>query len=150
MSQADADRGILLGILAVQIDLINHQDLADAVRCWAAGLGRTLGQVLLDQGALTPPRLALLEALIQERQAAQGIEAVRVPARISPETVGGPGPWATDPVRTQTLTSEADAADPYATRAESLAPLAPALTALGPRDAVTVGSMWCIRMIEPL
>jgi tetratricopeptide (TPR) repeat protein/tRNA A-37 threonylcarbamoyl transferase component Bud32 len=61
-----ADRNLLFGILALQMDFIGRDDLIAAVNAWVLEKSKSLGQVLLDQGKLAPPRLQLLEALVDE------------------------------------------------------------------------------------
>jgi serine/threonine-protein kinase len=66
MSQANADRNLLFGILAVQMDFIKRDQLITAMNAWVLAKATPLGQILLEQGALSRERHALLEALVQE------------------------------------------------------------------------------------
>jgi tetratricopeptide (TPR) repeat protein/tRNA A-37 threonylcarbamoyl transferase component Bud32 len=61
-----ADRNLLFGILALQMDFIDRDDLVAAMNAWVLQKSKSLGQVLLEQGKLSPPRLQLLEALVGE------------------------------------------------------------------------------------
>src|SRR6516225_4457035 len=73
MSHSAADRNLLFGILALQMDFIGRDDLIAAMNAWVLEKSTALGQILLDQGKLSPPRLQLLEALVSEHlQAHQG------------------------------------------------------------------------------
>jgi eukaryotic-like serine/threonine-protein kinase len=61
-----ADRNLLFGILALQMDFISRDALIAAMGAWVLEKAKGLGQILLAQGALVPERLALLEALVAE------------------------------------------------------------------------------------
>ncbi|WP_165068826.1 serine/threonine-protein kinase [Paludisphaera rhizosphaerae] len=63
---ADAGRDLLLGLLALQNDFVSRDALVAAFAAWVADRSRPLGRLLLDAGALSPPRLRLLEALAAE------------------------------------------------------------------------------------
>src|SRR5262249_48741025 len=72
MAPAPADRNLLFGILALQMDFITRDDLIAAMHDWAADKTRPLGQILCDRGALSRARHDLLEALVEEHLAAHG------------------------------------------------------------------------------
>jgi serine/threonine protein kinase/tetratricopeptide (TPR) repeat protein len=61
-----ADRNMLFGILALQLDFIGRDDLIAAMNAWVLDKSKPLGQILLEQGKLMAPRLQLLEALVGE------------------------------------------------------------------------------------
>src|SRR5437773_8576035 len=61
-----ADRNLLFGILALQMDFISRDQLVAAMHAWVLDKQKPLGQVLLDQKALEASRHALLDALVQE------------------------------------------------------------------------------------
>jgi serine/threonine protein kinase len=61
-----ADRNLLFGILALQLDFVPRDALIQAMNAWVLDKSRGLGQILIDQGALSSDRHALLEALVQE------------------------------------------------------------------------------------
>jgi serine/threonine protein kinase len=62
----DTDRNLLFGVLALQMDFISRDALVAAMNAWAVDKGKTLGQILIDQGRLTRERLQLLDALVAE------------------------------------------------------------------------------------
>ena len=66
MSQLQADRDLLFGLLAFQNDFIDRDALLGAFAAWVADKSRPLDQLLLDRGALTPARHALLAGLVEE------------------------------------------------------------------------------------
>src|SRR5262249_15348309 len=69
MSKADADRNVLFGLVAVQMDLISREALVAGFNAWVLRKNIPLGQVLVEQGALSAPRRDLLESLVNEHVA---------------------------------------------------------------------------------
>jgi WD40 repeat protein/serine/threonine protein kinase len=67
-----ADRNLLLGILAMQMNLVGRDALIEAMCTWAGAKDRSLGEILQEQGALSPGRQTLLEALVDEHLSAHG------------------------------------------------------------------------------
>ncbi len=61
-----ADRNLLVGILAFQVDFISREQLIAAMQTWVFNKHLPLGEILVRQKALTHDRLALLDALVQE------------------------------------------------------------------------------------
>src|SRR5262249_1738742 len=61
-----ADRNLLFGILALQMDFITRDQLIVAMHAWVLDKAKPLGQILQERGALPAERHALLEALVQE------------------------------------------------------------------------------------
>src|SRR4051812_10689774 len=65
-SSASADRNLLFGILALQMDFINRDALIAAMHAWVLDKAKSIGQVLVEQGALSYERWSMLETLVQE------------------------------------------------------------------------------------
>jgi len=65
-SGPNSDRNLLFGILAVQMDFISRDALIQAMHAWVLAKSKSLGQILLEAGALGAERHVLLEALVQE------------------------------------------------------------------------------------
>src|SRR5947209_11934039 len=61
-----ADRNLLFGILAVQLDFITRDALIAAMGAWLLDKGKPLGDILRDQRQLSTERLQLLTALVAE------------------------------------------------------------------------------------
>jgi eukaryotic-like serine/threonine-protein kinase len=61
-----ADRNLLFGILAVQLDFVNKDGLIGAMNAWLLDKTRSLGDILRDRGQLSAERLQLLAALVAE------------------------------------------------------------------------------------
>jgi WD40 repeat protein/tRNA A-37 threonylcarbamoyl transferase component Bud32 len=86
-----ADRTLLFGILALQMGLIDRDQLITALRTWVFDKTRPLGQILVEQQALRPDEQAALEPLVQkhlERHdggADKGLAALPIPAHLSQE-----------------------------------------------------------------
>jgi serine/threonine protein kinase/Tfp pilus assembly protein PilF len=66
MNGASADRNLLFGILALQLDFISRDALIAAMHAWVLAKQRPLGDILVELGALDAGRRALLETLVQE------------------------------------------------------------------------------------
>ncbi len=62
----DTSHSLLFGLLALQNNFIDRDALLAALNSWVADRSRSLGQILLERGALSPSRNMLLEALVQE------------------------------------------------------------------------------------
>ena len=67
-----ADRNLLFGILAVQMNFVSRDALIAAMNAWVLAQHRALGGILVDQGALTAARHDLLEQLVNEHVVAHG------------------------------------------------------------------------------
>jgi WD40 repeat protein len=65
-ARADADRNLLFGVLALQMDFISREALIKAVSAWIRDKAKPLAQILVEQGALPEARRALLEPLVEE------------------------------------------------------------------------------------
>jgi hypothetical protein len=69
----NGDRNLLFGVLALQMDFITRDDLVATLHAWMLDKQRTLGEILREQGKLTPSRASLLDQLVAEHlQAHQG------------------------------------------------------------------------------
>jgi WD40 repeat protein/serine/threonine protein kinase len=79
MRFVEADRNLILGTLALQMNFIARDALVAAMNAWMVERPKSLGQILVEQGALLPSRRELLETLVAEHPAlneGQSIEAV--------------------------------------------------------------------------
>jgi serine/threonine protein kinase/formylglycine-generating enzyme required for sulfatase activity len=77
MSQADTDRNLLFGIVALQMDFVAREALIAGMNAWALQKHKPLGQVLVEHGALSESRRALLEPLVQEHVRAHDDDPAR-------------------------------------------------------------------------
>jgi serine/threonine-protein kinase len=102
MAQSTADRDLLLGVLALQGDFLGRDQLRAALESWLHDRNKPLGQVLRDQGQLTPERRRELDALVEmylkppedARRARDGSPAI---STVSEGPGGGADPGATGP-----------------------------------------------------
>ena len=58
-----ADRNLLFGILAVQMDFVSRDALIAAMNAWVLAKHRSLGELLSEQGARRPAHRNLLEQM---------------------------------------------------------------------------------------
>ncbi len=71
-ARPDADRNLLFGILALQLNFVSRDALIGAMHLWVLDKTRPLGQVLLDQGQIRPAQIAALDALIVQHLQVHG------------------------------------------------------------------------------
>jgi serine/threonine protein kinase/tetratricopeptide (TPR) repeat protein len=83
MPSPTADRNLLFGILAVQLDFIGRDDLIAAMNAWVLEKAKPLGEILREQGKLVPERLQLLEALVAEHLKQHGNDPEKSLASLS-------------------------------------------------------------------
>src|SRR5262245_62063436 len=62
---AAADRNLLFGILALQMDFITRDALVAAMNAWVLEKSKPLGQILVERGDLDAVNRALLEPLVE-------------------------------------------------------------------------------------
>src|SRR5579883_2774030 len=74
---ATAAHGLLFGLLALQNNFIDRDALLSAFAAWIADKSRSLGQLLLERGALSPGRHAAIEVLVQEHLQQHGPDPER-------------------------------------------------------------------------
>src|SRR5262245_50235713 len=61
-----ADRNLLFGVLALQMEFISRDALIAAMQAWINDKQKPLGEILREQGQLTPARLLILNQLVDE------------------------------------------------------------------------------------
>ena len=74
---ASADRNLLFGILAVQLDFVSKDALIAAMNAWVLDKAKPLGDILRDGGHLSAERLQLLAALVAEHLKQHGDDPQR-------------------------------------------------------------------------
>jgi serine/threonine-protein kinase len=87
MAQANADRNLLFGILALQLDFITRDQLVAAMQAWVFDKAQTLGQILCKQGVLKEDTHALIEALVQKHLAQHGNDVEKSLAAVTSATL---------------------------------------------------------------
>src|SRR3989440_11722830 len=78
-----ADRNLLFGILALQMDFISREALVVAMNAWVLDKAKPLGQVLQQQKALSEEEHALLEAMVRKHLEKHGHDAQQSLAAVS-------------------------------------------------------------------
>ena len=73
--RVDAAQSLLFGLLALHNNFIDRDTLVAAFNAWVADKSQSLGQILLDRGALSPPRHAILQGLVEEHLQQHGFDA---------------------------------------------------------------------------
>ncbi len=64
--EALANLNLLFGVLALQMDFIDRDQLVQAMNSWVLEKSRSLSEILVEQGSLSKSRVTVLEALIEE------------------------------------------------------------------------------------
>jgi serine/threonine protein kinase len=62
-----ADRNLLFGVLALQMAVIDHDQFVQACTLWSTSKDKSLWDILLDQGWLTPEDKAQVDSLLERR-----------------------------------------------------------------------------------
>src|SRR5438270_4469259 len=83
MARAEADRNLLFGILALQMDFIRRDALIAAMNAWVLEKHRPLGQILVERGDLDPRDFALLEPMVARHVEKHGDDPARSLAAVS-------------------------------------------------------------------
>ncbi|WP_435008396.1 serine/threonine-protein kinase [Tundrisphaera lichenicola] len=120
MPRADADRNLLFGILALQMDFITRDELIAGMNSWILEKHRPLGEILGEQRVLAPRLRKLLDSMIAaqvERHA--GNSSVCLAALSSIESASSALRSSIadrDVLESLALISSGKLEDPYATR----------------------------------
>jgi serine/threonine-protein kinase len=61
-----SDRNLLFGILALQMDFISRDALIETMHAWVLEKTKSLAQILVERGVVSPARRAMLEPLVDE------------------------------------------------------------------------------------
>ncbi len=83
MSTRFADRDLLYGVLAVQMEFVDRRHLIDAVQVRHADEADSLGEILVKQGALSQDSKCRLDALVEEHLALHSNDAAKSLATLS-------------------------------------------------------------------
>src|SRR4051794_4473350 len=86
MSEIAADRNLLFGILALQMDFVTRDALIAAMNAWVLEKTRPLGEILVAQGALDSSDRALLEPMIARHIQVHGDDPARSLAAVGAAT----------------------------------------------------------------
>jgi len=78
-----AERNLLFGVVALQMDFIDRDQLVAAMTAWAVAKRKPIGEILEEQGALSPTRRSVLEALVDEHVRQHGDDPAKSLASLS-------------------------------------------------------------------
>ena len=79
----DSDRNLLVGILALQMDFIDREQLIAAMNSWVLQKSKRLDQILLEQNSLRDDTRALLVAMVEKHLELHGGDAEKSLAAVS-------------------------------------------------------------------
>src|SRR5262249_26378704 len=74
-SRRSADGNLLYGMLALQMNFVSRDALLAAMQAWVFDKARPLGEILKEQGQLTPERQQALDQMLAEHLKAHGGDA---------------------------------------------------------------------------
>ena len=77
MPQINGDRNLLIGVLALQMDFIDRDQMVAAMHTWISNKAHSLDRILLEQYALEDETHALLVALVDKHLEMHGGDAER-------------------------------------------------------------------------
>jgi Flp pilus assembly protein TadD len=86
-SSPSADRNLVFGLLALQMDFVTCEQLLDALHAWMLAKHLPLGDILRQRGVLSERQAVLLDALVDEHVARHGgdAQATLAALRVEPE-----------------------------------------------------------------
>lgn len=84
MASASADRNLLFGILALQLDFIRSDQLVNAMHTWVLNKTRALGDILIEKESLTHEQGLLLSELVTEHLKVHGHDPQKSLAAVHP------------------------------------------------------------------
>jgi PAS domain S-box-containing protein len=116
-ASSDADRNLLFGVLALQVDLIDARQFAEICTAWSARKEVSLAELLVQRGWLTPEDRADVERLLHRKLRKHGdarasLDAVRAEADVVCRSVVG-WPAAPDHLLVSTIALQSTDLDRY-------------------------------------
>jgi eukaryotic-like serine/threonine-protein kinase len=88
MSNTHVDRNLLFGILALQMEFVNRDQLIAAMHAWVLDKQKPLGQILVEHGALAADARGLIDALVikhlelHQGDTRQSLAAIHLPGGV--------------------------------------------------------------------
>jgi serine/threonine-protein kinase len=76
-SRPSADRNLLYGMLALQMNFVGRDDLLAAMQAWVFAKTKPLGQILIEQDKLTPDTRRALDELVEQQLQLHGDDPPR-------------------------------------------------------------------------
>jgi signal transduction histidine kinase/tRNA A-37 threonylcarbamoyl transferase component Bud32 len=145
----DADRNLLFGVLALQVDLINHGQFVEACAAWTARKEGTLADLLVERGWLTATDRSDVERLLQRKLKKHGGDSSSVLAEVAdPEVKRSISSLGAAGIQLPPAEME-PAPSPYSTVSEIQVPSSRARYTLTVLHAVGgIGRVWLARETE--
>jgi formylglycine-generating enzyme required for sulfatase activity/tRNA A-37 threonylcarbamoyl transferase component Bud32 len=144
-----ADRNLLFGILALQMDFVSRDALIAAMHAWVLDKAKPLGQILREQGQLAEDEHALLEAMVRKHLEKHGNDPEQSLAAVSSiRSVRQDLQQIADPDVQASLahvSAARPAPDPDATRADLSTPAARRFLVLRPHAKGGLGEVFVAR-----
>jgi serine/threonine protein kinase len=84
MPTAPSDQNLLFGILALQVNFLTRDGLIQGMNAWVLQKHRPLGDILVEQGALSADNRALLEPLVRRHLEVHDNDAQKSLAALRP------------------------------------------------------------------
>jgi eukaryotic-like serine/threonine-protein kinase len=113
-----ADRNLLFGILAVQMDFISREALLTGMNAWVLDKAKSLAEVLHRQGALAADDWKLIEPLVEKHLLRHGGDPARSLAALSSVEAAREGLGAVPDPDIQASLAHLGAASPGAARSQ--------------------------------
>src|SRR5262245_61174729 len=119
MASQTADRNLLFGVLALQMDFATQEQIVAALTAWGHAKEKSLGDILVAQSVLDAERRQLLDAVLLQRlnqrgDAVHSLAALAIPQALHEQLSRLSDPDLQASVR-RMAPATAVAADPYAT-----------------------------------
>ena len=103
MSEANADRNLLFGVLALQIDAISRIQFVDACTLWAGDKDRALADLLTERGWISAEDRVEVERLVERKLKKHGGDAGAGLADLTADLIRQSLAAVVDPVARQSL-----------------------------------------------
>lgn len=91
MLGAHADQNLLFGILALQLDFVNRDQLVAGLNAWVLDKSKPLAEIFVGQGVMATDARSILDALVAKHlefhhgDPKQSLQALRIPAGVQCE-----------------------------------------------------------------
>ena len=73
--RVDTDRNLLFGTLALQLEIVVAAQFTEACAAWAVAKQRTLADILVERGWMTPDEVSEVEQLVERKLASHAGDA---------------------------------------------------------------------------
>jgi serine/threonine protein kinase/tetratricopeptide (TPR) repeat protein len=67
VESSNSDRNMLFGVVALQLNFVNHQQLIQAMSAWVVEKSKSIGQIMVEQGAIDESDRSMLDNLLDRQ-----------------------------------------------------------------------------------